>query len=460
MRISENKPSKSQQANTHAKDTLGENNGNYSFKNTTPQAKRITQLQELANNHVTSKNIQRKTNNTGLPDQLKTGVEYLSGMAIDDVKVHYNSPKPAQLQAHAYAQGTQIHVAPGQEKHLPHEAWHVVQQKQGRVKPTKQLKAKVAVNDDPQLEKEADVMGAKALQPKMKTSSEKIIHRGRKLSAIEPSEIILQRKPAVVQFGNKTSKADEDAIFENEYKAKVAEATVKLKGKLAFGAAAKGTFDKRYWKQIPDESYGLAIETTVRPSVALTHLMSAAKGIWSFDCAEYVQVCNLYATMEVYGEENVDQKMPLILRQHNSTPFKFAGVTFDRADKGAQFDAIFHKAKNAVGENFITEAVLLRSIPAGSRVCFNNPAAPDTPFRNENAVYLGGGKYAAHPMGSGLTAENIIDELVRYNEESGLGGADHGRSRIFVNQVEIYASIPMGRATKEALGLSRYERFL
>lgn len=35
-----------------------------------------------------------------------------------------------------YSQGTDIHIGPGQEKHLPHEAWHVVQQKQGRVKPT------------------------------------------------------------------------------------------------------------------------------------------------------------------------------------------------------------------------------------------------------------------------------------------------------------------------------------
>ena len=81
---------------------------------------------------------------------------------MDDVKVHRNSDKPAQLQAHAYAQGTDIHLGPGQEKHLPHEAWHVVQQKQGRVKPTKQLKSKVNVNDDAGLEKEADVMGARA----------------------------------------------------------------------------------------------------------------------------------------------------------------------------------------------------------------------------------------------------------------------------------------------------------
>lgn len=108
-----------------------------------------------------------KSNNTGLPDNLKHGIESLSGMSMDNVKVHYNSSKPAQLNAHAYAQGTDIHVAPGQEKHLPHEAWHVVQQAQGRVKPTMQMKVGVPVNDDKRLEQEADVMGAKAATSKL-----------------------------------------------------------------------------------------------------------------------------------------------------------------------------------------------------------------------------------------------------------------------------------------------------
>ncbi len=83
---------------------------------------------------------QAKPNNTGLPDNLKSGIENLSGMSMDNVKVHYNSAQPAQLNALAYAQGSDIHVAPGQEQHLPHEAWHVVQQAQGRVKPTMQMK--------------------------------------------------------------------------------------------------------------------------------------------------------------------------------------------------------------------------------------------------------------------------------------------------------------------------------
>jgi hypothetical protein len=107
--------------------------------------------------------IQKKEKQNGLPAILKRGVEQLSGTSMDDVKVHYGSAKPAMLQAHAYAQGTDIHIAPGQEKHLPHEAWHVAQQKQGRVKPTLQLRGRVNVNDDHLLEKEADRMGRVAL---------------------------------------------------------------------------------------------------------------------------------------------------------------------------------------------------------------------------------------------------------------------------------------------------------
>lgn len=104
---------------------------------------------------------QRAPNKTGMPDNLKSGVEQLSGLDMGDVRVHYNSPKPANVQAYAYTQGTDIHVAPGQEQHLGHEAWHVAQQKQGRVQPTTKV-AGTPVNDNPGLEHEADVMGAKA----------------------------------------------------------------------------------------------------------------------------------------------------------------------------------------------------------------------------------------------------------------------------------------------------------
>lgn len=143
------------------------------------QAKQLAQLQKLANEYhspaVQLQNSARESTNTtdipegsaenknGMPPSLKSGIESLSGLSMDDVNVHYNSDKPAGLKAHAFAQGNDIHLAPDQEKHLPHEAWHVVQQAQGRVQPTTQLKG-TAINDADNLEKEADVMGEKAAE--------------------------------------------------------------------------------------------------------------------------------------------------------------------------------------------------------------------------------------------------------------------------------------------------------
>ncbi|MDO1529057.1 DUF4157 domain-containing protein [Fulvimonas sp. R45] len=120
--------------------------------------RQLVQGERLAQLHAAP----ARRNPNGLPQQLRAGIEALSGMDMGDVVVHRNSAQPAQLNALAYAQGNQIHLGPGQEKHLAHEAWHVVQQRQGRVKPTKQMKDGVSINDDQRLEREADVMGLRA----------------------------------------------------------------------------------------------------------------------------------------------------------------------------------------------------------------------------------------------------------------------------------------------------------
>jgi hypothetical protein len=99
---------------------------------------------------------------SSLPSPLKAGLEALSGMDLSGVRVHHDSSKPAQLNALAYTQGQDIYIGPGQGTHLPHEGWHAVQQMQERVKPTMQAKG-ASINDDEVLEREADVMGAKAL---------------------------------------------------------------------------------------------------------------------------------------------------------------------------------------------------------------------------------------------------------------------------------------------------------
>ncbi len=157
----------------------------YAQRQTTAQKKDASSASSVLDASSQSESLQRKAdmansaaqrteaprpNNTGMPDNLKSGIESLSGFSMDDVRVHYNSSKPATVQALAYTQGSDIHVAPGQEKHLPHEAWHVAQQMAGRVSPITNING-MPVNDNTALEHEADVMGEKAVNNKYDTGA-------------------------------------------------------------------------------------------------------------------------------------------------------------------------------------------------------------------------------------------------------------------------------------------------
>ena len=121
-------------------------------------------MNKESDNRIQEISIQKKENNKGLHDDLKLGIESLSGHSLDNVKVHYNSDKPAQLHSNSYYQGTDIHLEDNQQKYLPHETSHVVKQKQGRVIPTMQMKGEINVNYDKGLEKGVEVIVNKALK--------------------------------------------------------------------------------------------------------------------------------------------------------------------------------------------------------------------------------------------------------------------------------------------------------
>jgi hypothetical protein len=53
--------------------------------------------------------------------------------AADQVRVH-ESPAADRVRAMAYATGRDIHVGGRSGPAVPHEAWHVVQQREGRVR--------------------------------------------------------------------------------------------------------------------------------------------------------------------------------------------------------------------------------------------------------------------------------------------------------------------------------------
>lgn len=92
---------------------------------------------------------------TGIPKAVQAKFETASGLSFEDVRVHYNSSRPAQLGAYAYTRGSQVYIGPGQERYLEHELGHVVQQKRGLVKPDGYING-LPVNRDPKLERAAD----------------------------------------------------------------------------------------------------------------------------------------------------------------------------------------------------------------------------------------------------------------------------------------------------------------
>jgi hypothetical protein len=84
------------------------------------------------------------------------------------VRIHEGG-EAAAIGAVAYAQGKDLHFAPGEyqpdtqagQELIGHELGHVVQQAEGRVATPGQAKG-AAINEDPGLEREADEMGARA----------------------------------------------------------------------------------------------------------------------------------------------------------------------------------------------------------------------------------------------------------------------------------------------------------
>jgi ankyrin repeat protein len=210
MQLKDGVPANDDEGLEHEADVMG-------AKALTPaaQLKNVPEEEELLQGkfatHVMPTQFQTTSapgeNRTGMPDPLKVGLEQLSGLDLSSVRVNYNSAKPAQFNALAYTQGQDIEVGPGQEHHLPHEGWHVVQQMEGRVQPTMQMKDGVAVNDDQGLEQEPILMGAKALQmtssDQMATSSTSLQRRKRAASPFpvfhELMHVVQQKGGAVIQ---------------------------------------------------------------------------------------------------------------------------------------------------------------------------------------------------------------------------------------------------------------------
>ena len=161
---------------------------------------------------------------SGMPEEVKGKMESSMGQDFSNVKIHENSSKAKDVGALAFAQGNDVHFAPGQfqpgsksgQELIGHELAHVKQQREGRVKPTTSTGG-MAVNDSPSLEKEADDMGRKAVQAKFEpTVQKKVDNSGSGGNAIQKKEDPNASGPQLDQLSNTDSlTADNDTEGKN-----------------------------------------------------------------------------------------------------------------------------------------------------------------------------------------------------------------------------------------------------
>jgi hypothetical protein len=107
------------------------------------------------------------TTSTKLPEEVQGKMENSFGQDFSAVKFHKDSTSAVDLNARAYAEGENIHFAPGEynpstkvgQELIGHELTHVVQQRQKKVGKGEVHGKGIEINQDSTLEKEADEMG-------------------------------------------------------------------------------------------------------------------------------------------------------------------------------------------------------------------------------------------------------------------------------------------------------------
>jgi len=183
---------------------------------------------------IENSSLQKNTNNTGMPEDIQAKMESALNTGFSGVKIHPNSQKATDLGALAYTQGNDIYFAPGKyepgsragQELLGHELAHVVQQREGRVKTTLQMQG-VSINDDPALEKEADIQGQAAAAHQLKAEDAKPLIGSGEANTSTPSpalEEALQLKAGVdlfeVKWKKNTNSGPTVAKLRLDYKAK------------------------------------------------------------------------------------------------------------------------------------------------------------------------------------------------------------------------------------------------
>lgn len=148
--------------------------------NNSEQFEKINNSKPIQKKSFASQINNSNKNQTALPNNVQQKMENSFQQDFSNVDIKTNSKDAQNMNALAFTQGNSVHFAPGQfspntkkgQELIGHEFAHVVQQRQGRVKPTSQM-AKFKLNDSSSLENEADLQGSKAARWEASTTTSK-----------------------------------------------------------------------------------------------------------------------------------------------------------------------------------------------------------------------------------------------------------------------------------------------
>lgn len=164
-----NHTNKSNKKNNNNQNTKSEKNNSSEQPQNVESAESDSKL-SFGKAFAPAKNKGKEKNETGLPDAFKNKMENAFDSDFSNVKTHFNSKKADELNAQAFTQGNNVHFGKGffdptsskGQKLIAHELSHVVQQRKGKVKPTKNVNG-TPLNDQSSLETEADIQAERAV---------------------------------------------------------------------------------------------------------------------------------------------------------------------------------------------------------------------------------------------------------------------------------------------------------
>jgi hypothetical protein len=235
---------------------------------------------------------------TYMPDDVQNKMENSFGVDFSDVDIHKDSQQAPSLGALAYTQGNDIHFAPGQynpgskegQELLGHELSHVVQQREGRVKPTNKSKD-FTINDNPVLEREADQKSKK-----IKTQN---LQLKKAPPYLKPFVIQKKKKKKISSSAMKRVKLAEEAIdhTKNVFKYGAGNQAEALK---------KTKFNSYYRLKVMRDSSYWNIDKTVKPlATSNPDALTAAKAdiARGGNCGEHASVAFNYLRVNAVGEK-------------------------------------------------------------------------------------------------------------------------------------------------------------